>query len=76
ETGPQAGDSLPHGPLTITLAEPGAAGPRQIDLRVEGSYEESALRVVVWRDGVLVPLPLPAVGERVELPWSRGLSGM
>lgn len=75
-SGPQAGDVLPHGPLTITLSDPGPAGPRRIELRVAEPLEESALRVVVWRDGALAPLALPEVGESVALPWSPGLSGM
>ncbi|MBK9366564.1 MAG: hypothetical protein IPN01_09590 [Deltaproteobacteria bacterium] len=75
-SGPQAGDTLSHGPLQISLSEPGPAGPRRIDLSVSEPWEESPLRVMVWRDGALVPLALPAVGESMVLPWSPGLSGM
>ncbi|MEY3211768.1 MAG: hypothetical protein RIT28_2249 [Pseudomonadota bacterium] len=75
-SGPQAGETFTHGPLTITLSDPGPAGPRRVDLRLDEPFEESPLRVVVWRDGALTPLALPAVGESVALPWSRGLSGM
>jgi hypothetical protein len=75
-SGPQAGETLDHGPLQITVSDPGPAGPRRIDLSVREPWEESPLRVMVWRDGLLTPLDLPAVGESMALPWSPGLSGM
>ncbi|MCK6517924.1 hypothetical protein L6R46_23045 [Myxococcota bacterium] len=75
-SGPQAGDTFAHGPLTITVSDPGSAGPRRVELRVDEPYETSPLRVMVWRDGALEPLALPAVGESMALPWSPGLIGM
>ena len=75
-SGPQIGETFAHGPLLIALFDPGPAGPRRIELSLNEPWEQSPLRVVVWRDGALEPLELPAVGETMALPWSPGLSGM
>ncbi|MCB9746460.1 MAG: hypothetical protein H6740_28035 [Alphaproteobacteria bacterium] len=60
----------------VEVLECGPRGPRRLALTTRVDPDGGQLLLLSWLEGALVPVRVPAVGERVALPWSPGPRGM
>ena len=60
----------------IRIVETALGAPTRIALVTDGSLDDDAYRVLVWRNGALERLVLPPVGESVAVPRAIGPTGL
>ena len=68
----RAGTQVALEGATVTVLEADAVGPRRVAFHFTVPLEDPSLLILEWRDGRLLPMPLPAIGASRELPRTPG----
>ena len=65
------GDTVDQCGATIRVAAVRAGLPTRLEIAYQRRLDDPKLAFLVWRDGHVERLAMPAIGETIELPWSR-----
>ncbi len=69
----RAGHKVALAGATITVLEASEVGPTKMAVEFDRPLEDPALRFLSAKNGYLERMPLPAVGETMEIPAQRSL---
>jgi hypothetical protein len=70
------GDTTEQCGATVRVVELASGLPTRLAIEMRRSLDDPELPLLVWRDGRLERLAMPAVGSTIELPWSPGPTGV